>query len=114
MLLICLVVVLVTAILVLSFLSFTQATEQAAIKRQYQERGEAEIEMGMMILRGRMSDQFAQSGYVEVSALSSATGRTTGSLEHGMYDLSIGATSASNGHQRCRESQRRWFVKLPG
>jgi hypothetical protein len=93
-LLICLAGAFVAAILVLLFLSFTQATERAAIKRQYQDRGEGEIEMGMMILRGQLSDQFQQNGYVEVSALSSEAGRTTGSLEYGMYDLRMDATSS--------------------
>jgi hypothetical protein len=93
-LLVCLTVVLVTAILVQLLLSFTQATQQAAIKRQYQGRGEGEIEVGLMILRGHVSDQFQQGGYVEVSALSSEAGRTTGSIENGFYDLRLDATSA--------------------
>ena len=94
MLLVCLAVVFVTAILVLLFLSFTQATEQAAIKRQYQNRGEEEIEMGLKVLRGQLSDQFQQRGYVEVSELSSDAGRTTGSFESGMYDLKMDATTS--------------------
>lgn len=91
-LLVCLALSFVAAILVLQFLSFTQATEQAAIKRQYQDRGEGEIEMGLMILRGQLSDQFRQNGYVEVGALTSEAGRTTGSHENGMYDLRMEVT----------------------
>jgi hypothetical protein len=59
-LLVCLAGVLVMAILVLSFLSFTQATEKAAIKRKYQEHGEGEIEIALMTLRGNCRTNFGK------------------------------------------------------
>ena len=68
----CLAVVVITAILVLMFLSFSQETEQAALKRHYQDRGEEKIEMGMIALHGALEEQFQRNAQVEISALSTA------------------------------------------
>jgi hypothetical protein len=81
--------VVIAAILVLIYLSFTQATEQAARKRQYQDRGEENIEIGMISLRGALEEQFQRNAQVEISTLSTTSGPNNGSLEHGMYDLAI-------------------------
>jgi hypothetical protein len=87
----CLGAVVVTAVLVLMLSSFTQEAEQAAIKRQYQDRGTEKIEMGMMELRGALEDQFQRNAQVETSTLSTDSGQTSGSLEQGMYDLKMDA-----------------------
>jgi hypothetical protein len=88
----CLAVVVTTAILVLMFLSFSQESERSALKRQYQDRGQAKIETGMIELRAAVSEQFQRSGQVEISTLSTDSHQANGSLEHGMYDLSMDAT----------------------
>jgi hypothetical protein len=101
----CLGVVFTTAVLVLMFFSFSQETEQAAMKRQYQERGEEKIEMGMMAIRGALEEQFRRNAQVNTNTLSTDSGQTLGSVEHGMYDLTIEATgspsiiSATETHQ---------------
>jgi hypothetical protein len=91
MLVVCLAVVVTTAILVLMLLSFSQETEQAAMKRQYQDRGEEKIEMGMIALHGAIEEQFQRNAQVETSSLSTKSGQTNGNLEHGMYDLKMDA-----------------------
>ena len=88
-LIVCLAVVLTTAILVLAFFSLSQETEQAAVKRQYQNRGGAKIEVGLIALRGALEDQFQRDALVETSALSIEYGQTSGDLEHGMYNLKM-------------------------
>ena len=106
-LVVCLAVVVTTAILVLMFLSFTQETEQAARKRQYQDRGEEKIEIGMIDLRRALEDQFHRNAQVEISELSTESGQTNGNLEHGMYTLTLDAVgsqsfiSATEATQRC-------------
>jgi hypothetical protein len=90
-LVVCLAVVGATAILVLMFWSFTQETEQAAVKRQYQDRGEEKIEMGMMALLGALEEQLQQNAQIETDALATESGQTSGNLEHGMYDLTMDA-----------------------
>src|ERR1700722_14747683 len=92
----CLGAVVTTAILVLMFSSFTQETEQAAIKRQYQDRATEKIEMGMMELRGALEEQFQRNAQVETSTLSSDFGQTSGSLERGMYDLKMDAVGSGS------------------
>jgi hypothetical protein len=101
----CLGVVFTTAVLVLMFFSFSQETEQAATKRQYQERGEEKIEIGMMAIRGALEGQFRRNARVDTNTLSTDSGQTLGSVEHGMYDLTMEATgspsiiSATETHQ---------------
>ncbi len=90
-LVISLAVVISTAILVLLYLSFSQESELAAIKRQYQDRGEQKIEMGIIALHGALEDQFRRNGLVDTGALAIETGQTNGSLEQGMYNLNIAA-----------------------
>jgi hypothetical protein len=92
----CLGAVVTTAILVLMFSSFTQETERAAIKRQYQDRGIEKIEMGMMDLRGALEEQFQRNAQVETSTLSTDSRQTSGSLEHGMYDLKMDAVGSGS------------------
>src|ERR1700760_1155821 len=92
----CLGAVITAAILVLMLFSFTQEIEQAAIKRQYQDRGTEKIEMGMMELRGAIEDQFRRNAQVETSTLSTDSGQTSGSLEHGMYDLRMDALGSGS------------------
>jgi hypothetical protein len=95
-LVVCLGAVVTTAILVLMYSSFTQETEQAATKRQYQDRGTEKIEMGLMELRGAIQDQFQRNAQVEISTLSIDSGQTSGSLEHGMYDLRMDAAGSGS------------------
>ena len=101
----CLGVVFTTAVLVLMFFSFSQETELAATKRQYQERGEEKIEMGMMAIHGALEEQFRRNAQVDTNTLSTDSGQTLGSIEHGMYDLTMEATgspsiiSATETHQ---------------
>jgi len=92
----CLGAVVTTAILVLMLFSFTQETEQTAIKRQYQDRGTEKIEMGMMELRGALEDQFERNAQVETSTLSIDSGQTNGSLGQGMYDLRMDAAGTGS------------------
>jgi hypothetical protein len=73
------------------FCSFSQETERAAMKRQYQDRGEEKIEMGLMALRDEIEEQFKQEARVETRTLSTDFGQTNGNLERGMYDLKIDA-----------------------
>ena len=87
----CLAVVVTTAILVLMFLSFSQETEHAALKRQYQDRGEEKIEMGIMAMHDALEEQFQRDAQVDISALSANSGQTKGNLELGMYDLTMDA-----------------------
>ena len=94
MLVACLGVVFTTAILVLMFMSFSQETEQAAMKRQYQGRAEEKIEVGMMALHGAIGEQFQRNGQVDTTALSIDSGQTLGSFEHGMYNLTIKAVGS--------------------
>jgi hypothetical protein len=88
--------VVTTAILVLMFSSFTQETEQAAIKRQYQDRGTEKIESGMMELRATLQEQLQRQAQVETSTLSTDSGQTSGDLEHGMYDLRLDAVGTGS------------------
>src|ERR1700760_1576759 len=81
----------IAAILVLLCLSLTQDTEQAARKRQYQDRGAESIETGMISLREAITEQFQQNAQVELSALTTRFGPNNGSLEYGIYDLTIDA-----------------------
>jgi predicted PurR-regulated permease PerM len=90
----CLAVVVTTTILVLMFVSFSQETERTAMKRQYQDRGQEKIEMGMMALRNALEEQFQRNAEVETSVLSTDSGQINGSLEHGMYNLTMGAVSS--------------------
>jgi len=90
----CLGVVVTTAILVLMFFSFSQEAERAAVKRQYQNRGEEKIEMGMIALHAALEEQFQRNAQVETSALSTDCGQTNGSLERGMYDLTMDAVDS--------------------
>ena len=92
----CLAVVVTTTILVLMFVSFSQETERAAMKRQYQDRGQEKIEMGMMALRNALEEQFQRNAEVETSALSTDSGQINGGLEHGMYNLTMGAVSSQS------------------
>jgi hypothetical protein len=92
----CLGVVVTTAILALMFSSFSQETEQAAIKRQYQDRGEEKIEVGMMELRRALEDQLQRNARVETSTLSTDSRQTSGSLEYGMYDLRMDAVGSGS------------------
>ena len=94
MLVACLAAVVITAILLLMYFSVAQETEQAAEKRQYQDRGEQNIEMGLISLHGALADQFQRDGQVEISGLSSKSGPTNGTVEHGMYDLTIDAVGS--------------------
>jgi hypothetical protein len=94
-LVVCLAVVLTTTVLVLMFLSFSQATEQGATKRRYQDRGEERIEVGLMTLRDALLDQFQQNAQVEVATLSTESGQTDGTLEQGMYELKMDAVSSA-------------------
>src|ERR1700722_2115003 len=87
----CLAVVVTTAILGLMFLSFSQETEHAALKRQYQDRGEEKIEMGIMAMHDALEEQFQRDAQVDISALSANSGQTKGNLELGMYDLTMDA-----------------------
>jgi hypothetical protein len=59
--------VVIAAVLILLYLSFTQQTEQAARKRQYQDRGEESIEIGMISLRDALTEQFQRNAQVEIS-----------------------------------------------
>jgi hypothetical protein len=86
--------VVIAAVLVLLYLSFTQQTEQAARKRQYQDRGEESIEIAMISLRDSLTEQFQQDAQVEISALSTISGPNKGSLEHGMYNLIVDAAGS--------------------
>jgi hypothetical protein len=90
----CLAAVVITAILVLVYLSFAQETDQAARKRQYQDRGEENIEMGMITLHGALEEQFQRNAQIEASTLSTSSGPTNGTLEHGMYNLKMEATGS--------------------
>lgn len=92
----CLGAVAAMAIFVLMFFSFTQETEKAAIKRQYQDRGTEKIEMGMMELRGALEEQFQRNAQVETTTLSTDSGQTRGSLEDGMYDLRMDAVASGS------------------
>lgn len=96
MLVACLGVVLTTAVFVLMFFSFSQETEQAAMKRQYQERGEEKIEMEVMALHGALEEQFRRNAQVDAKALSTDVGQTLGSFEHGMYDLTMETTGSQS------------------
>jgi hypothetical protein len=91
---ICLGVVVTTAILILMFLSLSRSTEQAAVKRQYQDRGEEKIETGMIALHDAVQDQFQRNAEVEISKLSTDSGQTNGSIENGMYDLTMEAAAS--------------------
>jgi hypothetical protein len=88
--------VVIAAVLILLYLSFTQQTEQAARKRQYQDRGEESIEIGMISLRDALTEQFQRNAQVEISALSTISGPNKESLEHGMYNLRVDATGSSS------------------
>ncbi len=94
MLVACLGVVFTTAVLVLMFMSFSQETEQAAMKRQYQGRAEEKIEVGITALHGAIGEQFRRNGQVDTTALSIDSGQTLGSFEHGMYNLTIEVVGA--------------------
>jgi hypothetical protein len=87
----CLAVVVISAILVLMFLSFTQRTEEAALKRHYQDRGEEKIETGMIALHGMLEELFQRDAQVDTASLSSQSEQINGNLEHGMYDLTMDA-----------------------
>jgi hypothetical protein len=88
--------VVIAAVLVLLYLSFTQQTEQAARKRQYQDRGEESIEIGMISLRDTLTEQFRRNAQVEINALSTISGPNKGSLEQGMYNLRVDAAGSSS------------------
>jgi hypothetical protein len=89
-----LAVVVITAIIVLMFSSFSQEMAQAAIKRQYQDRAEEKIEMGMMALQGALEDQFQSNAQVEVGALSIESDQSVGNLSQGMYKLTMEAAGS--------------------
>lgn len=93
-LVVCLGVVVTTAILVLMFLSFVRETEQAAVKREYQDRGEEKIEAGLIALHNTLEDQFQRNAQVEINTLLTDTGQTNGSVENGMYDLAMSAAGS--------------------
>ena len=92
----CLAVVVTTVIVVLMFVSFSQETERATIKRQYQDRGQEKIEMGLIALHNALEDQFQRNAQVETDALSTDSGEIDGNLEHGMYKLTMGAASSQS------------------
>ena len=91
-LILCLAMVVTTAILVLMFLSFSQETEEAALKRYYQNRGEEKIETGMIALHGALEEQFQRDAQVEINSLSTQSDKINGSPEYGMYGLTMDAT----------------------
>jgi hypothetical protein len=92
----CLAVVVTTTILVMMFVSFSQETERATMKRQYQDRGQEKIEMGMIALHNALEDQFQRNAQVETGALSTDSGQINGNLEHGMYKLTMDAVSSQS------------------
>jgi hypothetical protein len=93
-LLACLGVVLATSILVLMFFSFTEATQQAAIKRQYQDRGEEQIETRLSAVRRAIAANLQENAQLESSGLSSDSDRSTGDLRDGMYNITMAAPGA--------------------
>lgn len=86
--------VVITAILVLMFSSFSREIAQAAMKRQYQDRAEEKIEMGMIALHGALEEQFQSNAQVEVSALSTESDQSVGNLSQGMYRLTMEAVGS--------------------
>ena len=93
-LVVCLALVVTAAIVILMVWSFSLETGRTAVKRQYQDRGEAKIEMGMIALRGAMVEQFLRDAKVEPGDLSTESERSTGDLEQGMYNLKMDAASS--------------------
>jgi hypothetical protein len=85
----CLGAVVVTAILVLMLFSFTEATQQAAIKRQYQDRGEEQFETRLSALHSAIGANLQENAEVELSELSSDSGQSTGDLGDGMYNITM-------------------------
>ncbi len=92
----CLCVVVVTAILILMFFSFTEATQQWAIKRQYQDRGEEQIETRLSAVHSAIATNLQANAQVEVSGLSSDSGQSTGDLKNGMYNITMVAGGAQS------------------
>ncbi len=87
----CLGVVLVTAIIVQMFFSFTEAAQKAAVKRQYQDRGEQQIEANLLAVHTAIAASFQANGRVDVDGLSSNSGQSSGDYLHGMYSVAIEA-----------------------
>ncbi|HEY2123162.1 MAG TPA: hypothetical protein VGH07_06190, partial [Chthoniobacterales bacterium] len=83
----CLGVVAITAILVLMIFSFTEATQEAATKRQYQDRGEEQIEAELSALHSAIEANLRANAQVEISGLSSNSGQSAGDLKDGMYNV---------------------------
>jgi hypothetical protein len=92
----CLGVVVVTVTLVLMFFSFTEATQQAAIKRQYQDRGEERIETSLSAVPSTVAGNLQASAQLELSGLSSNSGQSTGDLTDGMYNIKMAAGGAQS------------------
>jgi Tfp pilus assembly protein PilX len=92
----CLGVVVVTAILVLMFFSFTEATQQAARKRRYQDRGEEQIEAKLSAVHSAIEANLRANAQVEISGLSSDTGQSAGDLKDGIYNVTMAAESSQS------------------
>jgi len=92
----CLGVVAITAILVLMIFSFTEATQQAATKRQYQDRGEEQIEAELSALHRAIEANLRANAQVAISALSSDSGQSTGDLKDGMYNVTMAARGSQS------------------
>lgn len=54
------------------------------------------IETGMIALHGALEDQFKRNAQVEIRALSTESGQNNGSLERGMYDLTMDAMGSES------------------
>ena len=88
-------VVVTTAILVLMFSSFSREIAQAAMKRQYQDRAEEKIEMGMIALHGAIgraiSTERRKSRRPRCQSILIKPSET---FRHGMYSLTIEAVGS--------------------
>ena len=85
----CLSVVVVTTILVLMFFSFGEATQLSALKRQYQERGETLMEVGLSTIQRGIATQLQSGALLATGELSTSAFPSPPGLQNGMYELHL-------------------------
>jgi hypothetical protein len=85
----CLSVVVVTTVLVLMFFSFGEATQRSALKRQYQGRAGALMEVELSTIHRAIATQLQSVAQVETGELSTTALPSPPGIQNGMYELSM-------------------------